>query len=106
MSARKRIFKEDILSAGIRVIQKHGAEALTVRNIAGELGCSTQPIYSEFRNLDALKAALLPTRKKNICGFLSQTISRLRWRFWNLPKRKRNCSNFCICASAKRRKDY
>lgn len=69
MSARKRIFKEDILSAGIRVIQKHGAEALTVRNIARELGCSTQPIYSEFRNLDALKAALLPYAEEKYLRF-------------------------------------
>ena len=69
MSARKRIFKEDILSAGVRVIQKRGAEALTVRNIAGELGCSTQPIYSEFRNLDALKAALLPYAEEKYLRF-------------------------------------
>ena len=69
MPAKKRIFKGDILDAGIRVIQKRGAEALTVRNIAGELGCSTQPIYSEFQNSEALKEALLPYAKEKYLRF-------------------------------------
>ena len=55
MPPKKRIFKEDILEASISVIRKQSASALTVRNIAVELQSSTQPIYSEFQNLDCLK---------------------------------------------------
>ena len=58
MPPKKRIFREDILNAAIDVIRRDGAQALTVRAIAGELACSTQPIYSEFGSLDGLKEAL------------------------------------------------
>ena len=55
MAPRKRIIKEDILAGAVRVIQHAGPSALSVRNIAGELGCSTQPLYSEFRNVEQLQ---------------------------------------------------
>lgn len=55
----KRILKEDILRAAANVIHTHGETALSVRNIAKELGCSTQPIYSEFQNIDGLRAELI-----------------------------------------------
>lgn len=55
----KRILKEDILRAAANVIHTHGETALSVRNIAKELGCSTQPLYSEFQNIDRLRAELV-----------------------------------------------
>ena len=67
MPARKKIYKEDILEAAVRVIRDRGASALSVRNIARELNTSTQPLYSEFENFDSLKEELLLfTRKKYI----------------------------------------
>lgn len=59
MPARKKIHKQDILEAAVRVIREHGASALSVRNIARELHVSTQPLYSEFENFDSLKEELL-----------------------------------------------
>ena len=59
MATRKRITKEDILASAVRVIRDRGPSALSVRNIAGELGCSTQPFYSEFRNMEQLQEELL-----------------------------------------------
>ena len=50
MPARKKIHKEDILEAAVRVVREQGASALSVRNIAKELHVSTQPLYSEFEN--------------------------------------------------------
>ena len=58
MPPKKRIFREDILNAALDIIRRGGAQALTVRTIAGELSCSTQPVYSEFGSLDALKEEL------------------------------------------------
>lgn len=58
MPPRKRILREDVLDAAIRVIRRGGAPALSVRHIAGELACSTQPIYSQFGSLEGLLEAL------------------------------------------------
>ena len=59
MPARKKIYKEDILEAAVRVVREQGVSALSVRNIAKELHVSTQPLYSEFENFDSLKEELL-----------------------------------------------
>ena len=55
MPARKKIHKEDILEAAVRVVREQGASALSVRNIAKELHVSTQPLYS-IQNLKILTA--------------------------------------------------
>ena len=55
---KTKITKEDILKAAAEVVRKEGAEALNARRIAAELGCSTQPVYSQFRSMAELVAAL------------------------------------------------
>ena len=39
-------------------------EALNARSIAAELGCSTQPVYSCFKNMEELRAELAEEAKK------------------------------------------
>ncbi len=58
MPATKRVHRRLILEAAVRTIRRGGAPALTMRNIAKELGCSTQPIYSEFTGQEELYEAL------------------------------------------------
>lgn len=58
MPAKKRIQSRDILAAAAQVIRRDGAAALTMRTIAKQLGCSTQPIYSEFGSQEQLYDAL------------------------------------------------
>lgn len=58
MPLKKRIKREDILEGAAQVIREGGAEALTARSLAARLGCSTQPLYSEFGSLEALLEAL------------------------------------------------
>ena len=71
MPAKKRIFREDILAASVNVIRKWGPDGLSVRHIAQALGASTQPIYSEFHSLEALKAALLDHVREKFLRFRS-----------------------------------
>lgn len=60
MPTKKRIQRKDILEAAVQLIRQEGAAALTMRRIAAQVGCSTQPLYSEFGGqeqlLDALRA--------------------------------------------------
>ena len=41
-----------ILGAALRVLMEGGTEAVNVKSLAAELGCSTQPIYLSFDNMD------------------------------------------------------
>lgn len=46
-----------ILEAAFLLTRKHGYEHVNARSLASELGCSTQPIFSRFESMDALKKA-------------------------------------------------
>ena len=44
-----------MIDGAFRLIREQGHEALTVRNLASFLGCSTQPIMYQFPDTDILK---------------------------------------------------
>ena len=58
MPAVKKISRDRILDAAVQVLRDGGFSAINARSVARKLGCSTQPIYLSFRNMDELKAAL------------------------------------------------
>ena len=58
MPASKKITRDAIIDGAFAVLRAGGFSAVNARSIAKELGCSTQPIYLSFRNMDELKAAL------------------------------------------------
>lgn len=58
MPAIKKVSKEAIIDAAVEVLREGGAAAINARSVAKKLGCSTQPIYLSFRNMDDLKAAM------------------------------------------------
>lgn len=94
MPPKKRIFKEDILEASIRVIKKQSASALTVRNIAAELQCSTQPIYSEFKNLDCLKKELYKYASEKYLRFRFSNYKELAIAFLSFAKKEKELFKF------------
>ena len=47
--------REAIIDGAFRLVRERGHEALTVRNLASFLGCSTQPIMYQFPDTDVLK---------------------------------------------------
>lgn len=58
MAPKVRILKEDIIAAAVEIVRKDGAEALNARTVAAALGCSTQPVFSNFRTMEELKIAV------------------------------------------------
>ena len=58
MPAVKKISKEAVIDAAVEVLRKEGFSAVNARSVAKELGCSTQPLYCSFGNMEELKAAL------------------------------------------------
>ncbi len=58
MPAVRRISRDAIVDAAAEVLRDGGFSAVNARSVAKKLGCSTQPIYSSFQNMDELKAAL------------------------------------------------
>ena len=55
MPARRKIQKEDIIQESVLIVAKEGINALNARKIAKKLGCSTQPLFYIYENMDDLK---------------------------------------------------
>ena len=50
---------QSIINAVIEIIEEKGWESVTVREIAKKLNISTQPIYREFQDMQAVKTAAI-----------------------------------------------
>ncbi len=59
MPPKVRVTKEDILHTAVGIVRTHGAEALNARAVAAVLGCSTQPIFSNFDTMEELRMAVV-----------------------------------------------
>lgn len=55
MAPKQKITKEIILEAAFKITREMGFENVNARSLANVLGCSTQPIYSRYTNMDELK---------------------------------------------------
>ena len=58
MARKIHYSRTEILDSALKLLREKGKTALTARNIAHETGCSTHPIYSEYRSVKGLKKAL------------------------------------------------
>ena len=59
MSAKKRITREEVITAALDLVRQGSPAALTARGVAAALGCSTQPIFSNFANMEDLRLAVI-----------------------------------------------
>ena len=59
MPARKKIEKENIIDTFLKIIRKEGIDALNARKVAKALGCSTQPLFYYYENMDEIKNEVL-----------------------------------------------
>lgn len=59
MPPKVKVTKEEIIRAAVDVVREKGAGALNARAVAAGLGVSTQPIFSHYKTMDALKADVI-----------------------------------------------
>ena len=94
MPRTKQIEKQDILRAAAEVIRQKGESALTVRSIAGVLGCSTQPLYYEFANIEQLRAELLPYVRQQYLQFRCSNYKEFGRHFLNFARQEKQLFRF------------
>lgn len=58
MSAKTKIQKEELVKGAVKIIRNKGIEYLSARNLANAVGCSTQPIFRLFDNMNDLKTCV------------------------------------------------
>ena len=71
MPPKVRITKEDIVEAAVGIVRESGAQALNARTVATALNCSTQPVFSNFETMEALRLAVVE-KADRLCGACMQ----------------------------------
>lgn len=64
MPPKVKTTKAAIVSAAIELVRKEGEQAINARAIAAVIGCSTQPIFSNFSTMDELRSAISAEAEK------------------------------------------
>ncbi len=65
-----KITKENIIEAAVEIIKNEGEQSLNARNLANRLDCSTQPIFSNFANMQELRQEVINYANNLYQGFL------------------------------------
>ncbi len=66
MPPKIKITKENIINTAVELVRKEGATAINARSVASFLGCSTQPVFSNFNTMDELHLAVT-NKAMSIC---------------------------------------
>ena len=75
MPPKIKITKERIIEASLLLVRRGGEEALNARSLANELGISTQPIFSNFENMDALRNAVLEKANGIYSSYIEEAVT-------------------------------
>ena len=59
MPPKVKVSKKEIIDAAVELVRRSGAQAVNARTVAAVLGCSTQPVLSNFETMDALRYAVV-----------------------------------------------
>lgn len=90
MPPQKRIFRQDILQAAVGLVRKQGPQALSVRSLAREMNCSTQPIYSEFESMQALCNELTAYIRENYLRADADSYKKVALSFLHFARNEKN----------------
>lgn len=74
MPPKVKVSKEEIVNAGVEIAREQGAEAINARNIAAGLSCSTQPVFSNFANMEELRQAVILAAYQRYLGFIQREV--------------------------------
>lgn len=66
MPPKVKVTKEEIIAAALEILRQKGMEAVNARAVAAALGCSTQPIFSNYSSMAPCSTMSLPPVTPNI----------------------------------------
>lgn len=75
--ARKESFnREDLVEKGVQFINEKGIESLNARDLANFIGCSTQPIFRNYENMQEYKIDLKRSMREDYTNFINNHIKK------------------------------
>lgn len=74
MPPKVKITKDEIIKTALELCKANGQAAVNARSIAAAIGCSTQPIFSNFATMDELQDAVLRSAYELYASFLQNEV--------------------------------
>ena len=74
MPPKVKVTKEAIIKTAIELVRINGSGALNARSIAAALGCSTQPVFSNFATMEELQEATVKAAYEQYLFFLKKEV--------------------------------
>lgn len=72
MPPKVKFTKEQISETAYNMVRKFGMNILTARNLASELGVSTAPIFTAFKNIEEVQEAVKERAKIEYRGYIEE----------------------------------
>ena len=72
MAPKNKFTREEMVAAAVQVVRKNGAASLTAKSLAGELGTSTQPVFTCFGTMDTAKAEVYAAAGRLFDDYLAE----------------------------------
>ncbi len=79
MPPKVKLIKEEIVRSALAIVRKSGQGALNARSLAAELSSSTQPIFSNFQNMDEVREAVKKLAYEEYLSFIEREIRSERY---------------------------
>lgn len=74
MPPKVKTTKEDIINTAVEIVRAHGADAINARNVASALGCSTQPVFSNFATMEDLRLAVVEKSNEKCNNYIKREV--------------------------------
>ena len=75
MPPKAKVNREDIIKTCLEIVRSSGTEGINARNIASVLGCSTQPIFSNFKSMEELTEATILAAYQIYLNFINEEVN-------------------------------
>jgi len=72
MPPKARLTKPAILTAAVELVRENGPDALNARALAKKLGCSTQPVFSNYASMETLRADVIAAGMERYHRYLAE----------------------------------
>ena len=79
MPRKTQFSAEDVVTAAFELVRENGLPGLSAPAVANKMGCSTMPIYSHFKNMQALEDEVVKKAWKRSMEYKSKTYTGDVW---------------------------
>lgn len=67
-----KITKQEIIEEALKMTEERGITSINARDVAKKLGCSTQPIFSSFSNMEELKIEVKKSARQQYNRYIEE----------------------------------